>query len=225
MHYFRCERWRESCCAFKDLILGRVFCAFRYVFFKLYNLTSWGWWWQRKKQFDWFCAKHFPDDVLKSAKYVIFFQHCHERSPVLWGISSKAFLILPAKLSFALEEPEDSLDSTILFFPPEADSRGVRLMMFFVMLIHLVDSGQGIDSLIHISQVSGSDSSDFCLITNLRFSDQWGVSIPSDTSACLGKIYSGFLAEKLYTVSSLSWVRGLPINGLLFAQKAAVFSH
>lgn len=96
---------------------------------------------------------------------------------------------------------------------------------FFVMLIHLVDSGQGIDSLIHISQVSGSDSSDFCLITNLRFSDQWGVSIPSGTSACLGKIYSGFLAEKLYTVSSLSWVRGLPINGLLFAQKAAVFSH
>lgn len=96
---------------------------------------------------------------------------------------------------------------------------------FFVMLIHLVDSGQGIDSLIHISQVSGSDSSDFCLITNLRFSDQWGVSIPSDTSACLGKIYSSFLAEKLYTVSNLSWVRGLPINGLLFAQKAAVFSH
>lgn len=111
------------------------------------------------------------------------------------------------------------------FFPPEADSKGVRPMMIFVMLIHLVDSGQGIDSLIHISQVSGSDSSDFCLITNLRFSDQWGVSISSDTSACLGKIYSSFLAERLYTLSSLSWVRGLPINGLLFAQKAAVFSH
>lgn len=45
-------------------------------------------------------------------------------------------------------------------------------MMFFVMLIHLADSGQGTDSLIHISQVSGSDSSDFCLITNLRFGDQ-----------------------------------------------------
>lgn len=81
---------------------------------------------------------------------------------------------MPARLRFALEEPEDSLDSTILFFffPPEAESRGVRPMMFFVVLIHLVDSGQGIDSLIHISQVSGSDSSDFCLITNLRFSDQ-----------------------------------------------------
>lgn len=126
----------------------------------------------------------------------------------------------------ALEEPEDSLNSiTGFFFPPESDSRGVRPMMFFVMLIHLVNSGQGIDSLIHISQVSGSDSSDFCLITNLRFSDQWGVSISSDTSACLGKIYSGFLAGRLYPLSNLSWVRGLPINGLLFAQKAAVFSH
>lgn len=45
-------------------------------------------------------------------------------------------------------------------------------MKVFVMLIHLVRSGQGIDSLIHISQASGSDGNDFCLITSLRLGDQ-----------------------------------------------------
>lgn len=44
--------------------------------------------------------------------------------------------------------------------------------MFFVMLEHLVNSGQGTDSLVHISQASGSDGNDFCLITNLSLGDQ-----------------------------------------------------
>ena len=40
-------------------------------------------------------------------------------------------------------------------------------------------------SLIHISQASRevSDGNDFCLIRDLRLSDQWGINISSDTSA------------------------------------------
>lgn len=45
-------------------------------------------------------------------------------------------------------------------------------MMFFDLLIHLVNSGQGTECLIHISQASGQDGNDFCLTTNLRLRDQ-----------------------------------------------------
>lgn len=42
MHSLRRERWTESCCMFKDLILGRVFFIFYYVYFSSFTTSPLG---------------------------------------------------------------------------------------------------------------------------------------------------------------------------------------